>query len=109
VLSTSITFLFKLNNNLIVFNTFFSLNILITIFLINFLRWTQLLNKFRNSRLFYEEGSWYDGQIWEKPLEVIKNDKLITIQKIKPILKRIKNTLSFLIFINFYLYFIAII
>jgi hypothetical protein len=109
VFSTIITFLFKLNNNLIVFNTFFSINILITIFLINFLRWTQLLNKFRNSRLFYEEGSWYDGQIWEKPLEVIKNDKLITIQKLKPILKRIKKTLSILIFINFYLYFIAII
>jgi hypothetical protein len=109
VFSTIITFLFKLNNNLIVFNTFFSINILITIFLINFLRWKQLLNKFRNSRLFYEEGSWYDGQIWEKPLEVIKNDKLITIQKLKPILKRIKKTLSILIFINFYLYFIAII
>jgi len=108
VLSTLISFLLKLNYNLILFNTYFSINILISIFLINFLRWSQLLNKFRNSRLFYEEGSWYDGQTWEKPLEVIKNDKLISTQKIQPILKRIKNTLNFLIFIDVYLYFIGI-
>jgi hypothetical protein len=108
VLSTLISFLLKLNYNLILFNTFFSINILISIFLINFLRWSQLLNKFRNSRLFYEEGSWYDGQTWEKPLEVIKNDKLISTQKIQPILKRIKNTLNFLIFFDVYLYFIGI-
>jgi len=97
VLSTLISFLLKLNYNLILFNTFFSINILISIFLINFLRWSQLLNKFRNSRLFYEEGSWYDGQIWEKPLELIKNDKLLSIQKIEPLINRITKTI-FLIF-----------
>jgi len=109
ILSTPITFLLKLNPNLILFNSFFSLNILTIIFLINFLRWSQLLNKFRNSRLFYEEGSWYDGQIWEKPFELIKNDKLISIQKIKPILNRIKKTLTILILINIYFYFFLII
>jgi len=106
LLSIPIAFLFKVTNNFVLFNCFFSINSILIIFLINFLRWRQLLNKFRNSRLFYEEGSWYDGQVWEKPLEVIKNDKLLSIQKIKPVLKRIRKTLIILISLNFYFYFI---
>ena len=31
--------------------------------------------------VFYEEGSWFDGQIWEKPFSVIKNDRLLASQK----------------------------
>ena len=61
---------------------FYSINFLILNFSINFSRWSQLLKRLRNSRLFYEEGSWYDGQYWEKPLELIKNDKLLTSQKL---------------------------
>lgn len=103
-LSTPISFLFKLNNELLLFNSFFSISFLIFSFLINLLRWSQLLKRFRSSRLFYEEGSWYDGQFWEKPLELIKNDKLLSTQKIKPILKRIKKTLLLLFSFNLYLY-----
>ena len=33
--------------------------------------------------VFYEEGSWFDGQIWEKPFSVIKNDRLLASQKMK--------------------------
>jgi hypothetical protein len=105
IFSIPIIFLFKLNNEFLLFNCFFSINFLIFLFLINFSFWLQLFKKFRSSRLFYEEGSWYDGQFWEKPMELIKNDKLIANQKIKPILKRILKTLFFLIFINLYLYF----
>jgi hypothetical protein len=32
--------------------------------------------------VFYEEGSWFDGQTWEKPFSVIKNDRLLGSQKI---------------------------
>jgi hypothetical protein len=99
-----LTFLLKLENELFLFNSFFSLTLLIIRFLINFSRWSQLLKRFRSSRLFYEEGSWYDGQYWEKPIELIKNDKLITIQKIKPILIRIRKTLFFMIILNIYIY-----
>jgi hypothetical protein len=51
--------------------------------------------KFDATRLFYEEASWYDGQIWEKPFELIKNDKLLSTQKIEPIILRITNLLFF--------------
>jgi hypothetical protein len=49
-----------------------------------------VITKFKQSAfLFYEEASWYDGQIWEKPFFLIKNDKLISTQKIEPILEEI--------------------
>ena len=86
------------------YNSFYSTSFLILNFFINLSRWSQLLKRFRSSRLFYEEGSWYDGQYWEKPLELIKNDKLLTSQKIKPILKRIIKTLIVLLSFNVYLY-----
>jgi hypothetical protein len=56
--------------------------------------------KFENAQLFYEEGSWYMGQIWQKPLPIIKNDKLIVTQKVIPLLNRIFQTSIF--FINFF-------
>ena len=42
--------------------------------------------------------------IGKNPLELIKNDKLLTSQKIKPILKRIIKTLIVLLSFNVYLY-----
>jgi len=104
VLATPLTFLFNVNSQLFVYNSFYSISFLIVNFFINLSRWSQLLKRFRSSRLFYEEGSWYDGQYWEKPLELIKNDKLLTSQKIKPILKRIIKTLIVLLSFNVYLY-----
>ena len=104
VLATPLTFLFNVNSHLFLYNSFYSTSFLILNFFINLSRWSQLLKRFRSSRLFYEEGSWYDGQYWEKPLELIKNDKLLTSQKIKPILKRIIKTLIVLLSFNVYLY-----
>jgi hypothetical protein len=70
---------------------FFSLFIL-------FFRWKEIAKLFCTARIFYEEASWYDGEIWEKPMGLIKNDKLIERQKIKPIFKKIKYCIFFLIF-----------
>ena len=53
-----------------------------------FTRWKEIEKRFTQPTLFYEEGSWYDGQIWEKPFSLIKNDRLLTTQVIKPNLKR---------------------
>lgn len=91
----------------------FFFNCLISLFLFSCflflirIRWIEIKNKFNSTRLFYEEASWYDGQIWEKPLELIKNDKLISSQKIEPIIQRINNLLiSFLfLFLIFFLVF----
>jgi len=67
-------------------------------------RWSQLANRFLSSRLFYEEVSWYDGQVWEKPLLIIKNDRLIATQKVTPILNRLKRTIYFFSYISFLLF-----
>jgi hypothetical protein len=83
------------------------LNFLITICFFTFflfiirIRWLEIKNKFNSTRLFYEEASWYDGQIWEKPFELIKNDKLISSQKLEPIIQRINNLIFFFFFLSF--------
>jgi hypothetical protein len=69
-----------------------------------FFRWSIIEKKFNNSRLFYEEGSWYDGQIWEKPLNLIKYERLISSQILQPILKKLSLFLIFLVFFNLFLY-----
>jgi len=74
-------------------NVAISLNSLFFLILVIFARWKQVEKEFDEPRLFYEEASWYDGQVWEKPLSILKNDKLISTQKIKPILERISRTL----------------
>lgn len=70
-----------------------SLTLLFFLVLLIFFRWKQIEKDFNQPRLFYEEASWYDGQIWEKPFSILKNDKLISTQKIKPILQRISRTM----------------
>ena len=70
-----------------------------------FLRWKEMKKRFNQARLFYEESSWFDGQIWEKPFFLIKNDQLIATQKIQPILKRLQKTLLLSSFLNFLFFF----
>ena len=100
-------FSFKLSFSFFVFNFFFFIFLLFCFFFNLFLRCFELENRLESSRLFYEEGSWYDGQIWEKPFLLIKNDKLISKQKIEANIKRIleKIYLSFFININLLLFF----
>lgn len=69
-------------------------------------RWSQIEKRLKSSRLFYEEGSWYDGQVWEKPFPLLKNEKLITTQKIQPILERISFCLFFIFIITTFSFFI---
>jgi uncharacterized membrane protein YjgN (DUF898 family) len=76
-------------------NVVFSIFFFILVFIILLLRWNKIKTSFSESRFFYEEASWYDGHLWEKPLSLIKNDKLIMNQKIKPINKRLRNTILF--------------
>jgi len=82
-----------------IFFSFFFVNCVgFFFFFFVFFRWSQLEVRFNDSRLVYEEGSWYEIQIWEKPLELIKNERLVTSQKIQLILERIFSTLFFLLF-----------
>jgi hypothetical protein len=71
-----------------------------------FFRWSQLENRLKDSRLFYEEGSWYDGQIWEKPLFLIKNERLLCSQKIHPVVQRISKTILILFYLLIFFFFL---
>jgi len=58
-------------------------------FFLFFFRWNQIEKRLNDSKIVYEEGSWYDGEIWEKPFSLIKNERLISSQKIQPIIQRL--------------------
>jgi hypothetical protein len=88
-------------------NCLFTSIFLSILFLIILSRWLQIYNRFNEARLFYEEASWYDGQIWEKPLSLIKNDQLISSQKIQPIINRIKNSFFQLFTISLLFFFLV--
>lgn len=83
----------------IVSNIFWTTFCLIFFYFVLLWRWNQVKTRFNESRLFYEEASWYDGQIWEKPFLLIKNDRLISTQKIDPILERLWSSLWFFIYV----------
>jgi hypothetical protein len=103
IISTLSLFLihFKINNDkLFILDCFFTNFLVFFLYCINFIRWKEIKTRLVNSRIFYEEGSWYDGHIWEKPFLLIKNDKLLTYQKIEPILQRISRGLILLSYSN---------
>jgi hypothetical protein len=95
---TSSSFLFQtLGNNLSEY-LLGTLSFLIFCFFLLLFRWKQLSTRLNESRFLYEEASWYDVQIWEKPFSLIKNEKLMSTQKIEPILQRLFQTLFFVLF-----------
>lgn len=84
--------------------TFFTLLSLFFVVIYVISNWKQVDSRFNTSRLIYEEGSWYTSEIWEKPISLIKNDKLISTQIIQPILSRnisFLGLVGFLIFCSF--------
>ena len=49
----------------------------------SFFQFLEIQKRLKEPTVFYEEGSWFDGQIWEKPFSVIKNDRLLASQKMR--------------------------
>jgi hypothetical protein len=66
----------------LLFNCFLSFIFLSFLLFVIFYRWKQVEKDFNQPRIFYEEASWYDGQIWEKPFSILKNDKLYSVEGI---------------------------
>ena len=62
------------------------INIFLNFFFI--FRWKDLENRLNQPIVSYEEASWYDGQIWEKPFSIIKKDRLLNSQIIQPFLRK---------------------
>ena len=83
----------------IFFSIKWSLFLLIIVLFLTDNQWKEISKKFNTTRLFYEEASWFDGQIWNKPFSIIRNDRLILINKIKPITVRNEKILKNLVFV----------
>jgi hypothetical protein len=82
---------FSLDKNL-------SLITLILIFfsvLILYFIWENLNRKLVTARLTYEESSWFDSELWEKETFLLRNDRLISYLKLKPLKKRILRVMIF--------------
>ena len=81
-----------------IFLSFFgslSLPLLITIRL--FLGWTHIYKRLTSEIIEYEESGWYDGQIWNKPIELKEKESLIASIEVKPILKNLAQVTSVII------------
>jgi Conserved in the green lineage and diatoms 27 len=58
-----------------------------------YLGWNYVYQRLVDLRVFYEESGWYDGQIWEKNPEMLDQDRLIANYEVRPVLRKIQNTL----------------
>ena len=54
------------------------------------LSWVYIYNRLNSETIEYEESGWYDGQIWEKPIEWRSKDLLIAQHQVKPILNHLE-------------------
>jgi hypothetical protein len=59
-----------------------------------YLGWWYVRDRLAQPLVVYEESGWYDGQVWEKPDEILQRDRLIVTYQIQSILKRLKITFS---------------
>jgi hypothetical protein len=55
-----------------------------------YLGWSYIGDRLTKTKITYEESSWYDGQIWEKPVELYYRDQLIYKHQVEPIIKRLQ-------------------
>lgn len=60
------------------------------------LGWSYIEKRLLNPTVEYEESGWYDGQVWVKPIKILKQDRLICSYKVYPVLKRLKKIIVYL-------------
>ena len=82
-----------LKNN--IFNlTFISLTASLTLPILlltrQWLSWIYIYKRLNSENIEYEESGWYDGQIWEKPIDWRAKDLLIAQHQVKPILNHLR-------------------
>ena len=54
------------------------------------LSWIYIYKRLNSENIEYEESGWYDGQIWEKPIDWRAKDLLIAQHQVKPILSHLE-------------------
>ncbi len=57
------------------------------------LGWSYIFKRLMSENIEYEESGWYDGQIWQKPMDWREKDILIAQYEVKPILTKISKLL----------------
>lgn len=62
-----------------------------------YLGWSYIGDRLKKTKIVYEETSWYDGQIWEKPLEFYRRDQLIFQYQVQPTLIRLRKSFILLL------------
>lgn len=67
--------------------------VLILVLIRLYLGWSYVIQRLFSATVFYEESGWYDGQVWIKPLTVLKQDRLVGQYQVLPLLARIKRVL----------------
>ena len=78
--------------------------ILLVFFTFFFRFWKTIKTDLERSYLLYEEGSWYQTDTWEKPFFLIKSDRVVSTQKVVPIVKRLSYTFLFVVFGSFFFF-----
>ena len=75
------------------------------------LSWIYIYKRLNSENIEYEESGWYDGQVWEKPIDWRAKELLIAQHQVKPILAHLEKiiiTLISLIICSFFFIVIAI-
>ena len=77
----------------------FTASLLLPILLLirQWLSWVYIYKRLNSETIEYEESGWYDGQIWERPIEWRAKDLLIAQHQIKPIINHLEMIIIFLL------------
>ena len=97
VISTGSTYFHTYLLKYIFLSFFGSLSVPLLITIRLFLGWTHIYKRLTSEIIEYEESGWYDGQIWNKPIELKEKESLIASIEVKPILKNITQVTSVII------------
>ena len=97
VISTGSTYFHTYLLKYIFLSFFGSLSIPLLITIRLFLGWTHIYKRLTSEIIEYEESGWYDGQIWNKPIELKEKESLIASIEVKPILKNLAQVTSVII------------
>ena len=97
VISTGSTYFHTYLLKYIFLSFFGSLSVPLLITIRLFLGWTHIYKRLTSEIIEYEESGWYDGQIWNKPIESKEKETLIASIEVKPILKNLTQVTSVII------------
>ena len=97
VISTGSTYFHTYLLKYIFLSFFGSLSVPLLITIRLFLGWTHIYKRLTSEIIEYEESGWYDGQIWNKPIELKEKESLIASIEVKPILKNLSQVTSVII------------